>query len=715
MDKIGKLGSKYEGELAQQQWERAFRGVKGSGGSTPNPKSAGYFVTHAFHDKKMLVHGKSDVQPKLLEKEYRGNQDFVLLPGNMAVRITELHDSFTFLPAVGDSVRSSSLYESEHALYEPAKLILGSAPATSASAKSQEDPVQGNVNGEKSSNTPKLLVSTQIWLGDEKIDYPIYSNDLEAIRWLGDIVTTENIVRSFQNTANLIDKFAEIGMFIASLHPLVGAIMTGVELAQFARLLQSDEFRSQLTALVDDPTSYIEDLLVRMLEQFEPSNLFDAMMNGHFDTPSFLEKTKGKKPPKMTGGLNGRKMNRMFTRVRRVGAVAALKLESFQQKIQGPVRSAQEELATHPRVAALVSWAGENVNHLDDYKQIIDDHPIAGPIFEAYEAYQNNKSAESFEEFSGAVGDMQKRVAEAMTQMQNFSLPKTILPQDMIVAAMVELMLVLVKKTGRYGKIVYALGKVLTEGLESAGLYQPLIEMAGKLVKDSKGDPNIWWQTKIVPRLEEPLRRTMKDASTQLYNAFSTAPVIKTFFPRKGFPTGGSVTPEESDDGLFDDPRVASAVPEMEGKDIESVSIPYDVFKELPGSFFDSVKAHNKKKEEAKEQAFDVDDFEKRTEEQKLKERTETGQHGMEAAKAFKKASRHVAADGGPTIGSVTPPVGASTPGRSLPAALKSNTERGFGHDLSNVRLHQDRQTDVLTRSLGADALTSGKSYLHAI
>jgi len=68
-----------------------------------------------------------------------------------------------------------------------------------------------------------------------------------------------------------------------------------------------------------------------------------------------------------------------------------------------------------------------------------------------------------------------------------------------------------------------------------------------------------------------------------------------------------------------------------------------------------------------------------------------------------------VGLEGGPVGGEISSQIDSMRgSGNGLDSAFREKMESGFGHDFSDVRIHQDSQSDVLNRQMTAKAFTTG-------
>ena len=68
-----------------------------------------------------------------------------------------------------------------------------------------------------------------------------------------------------------------------------------------------------------------------------------------------------------------------------------------------------------------------------------------------------------------------------------------------------------------------------------------------------------------------------------------------------------------------------------------------------------------------------------------------------------------VGLEGGPVGGEISSQIDSMRGnGNGLDSAFREKMESGFGHDFSDVRIHQDSQSDVLNRQMTAKAFTTG-------
>lgn len=643
--------------------------------------------------------------------------------GTLSMKIVKIHQDFTYMPGIGDRLTASASWMGGHALYIPGQVFVG----VSASDQSDLDSLKATHEEDPkllSFETPKEsfgapLVDIEIWENNALFSkFSVHAGDINGSRsglnWMAGVVHSITSSEKLASMAADIELFAHAILFAASIFPPTALAVTAAEVTAFlATILGDKEFREAIESIASDPIESVKHAASELKAQFTIERLFDLLMNGNFEPDRFLGAAtlRGKKRSnKLTRGT----MARVLTRLKRIGAVLALRLEGFQEAVQGPVHRIEYLMAKHPRLATMLEWLAVNLRYLKDPELVLFKHPIAGPIYEAYLLYRQLGRDEGGQEGSMAtigqpLSQASSHLQSGLDRMANFQLPATILPLDLAIEALVDIALKLMPKTGKIG-IARALGQMAQGGLKSTGTNTVVYGFLADKIENTWADPNVYWRSEVVPQLGPPVRSAIQSAADTIGEKLAAAPLIGDYFGndrvknakipvppehRAKLPTSqaagtANVTISEEADEDFDSAHVADLVPDESGMS-EGRGLSYSDIRELPDAFFEGIP----KKPAA------------------TTPQSSTGQETPPPAGSPSLTPAGASAPGALSPTGHSSSAFASAGGAPLSPGHRADAERQFGHDLSHVRLHQGPDSWAATAQRGADGLTvSNHVYL---
>ena len=639
--------------------------------------------------------------------------ELIPMRGPLSMKIVHIHQDFTYLPGVGDRETASAKWQSQHALYIPAQVFVGvSAGNESELGNLQpthtEDPTIFSFEAPKDSRGVPL-VDVEIWEGNSLFSkFTVHAGDIYGLRsglnWLTGTVHNAAASEKFASMAADIEMFAHAILFAASIFPPTALAVTAAEtLAFLAQVLGNPEFKEALESIAKDPKESVEHAASELKALFTIPRLFDLLLNGNFEPDRFLGAAtlRGRKrSDKLTRGS----MARVLTRVKRIGAVLAIRLERFQEAVQGPIHRVEYLMGKHARLATMVEWLGDHLRDLSDPEGVVLRHPMAGPIYESYLLYRHLGRDEGGASIIGEpLGEAATHLQSGLDRMGHLELPATILPLDLAIEALVDIAIRLAPKTGKVG-IARALAKMAQEGLRATGANTTVYSFLAEKIQGSWADPNRYWRSEVVPQLGPEVKGAIQSAADSLGQHLRAAPLIGDYFgndrvanakvaipathravlPNALAAATANVSASEDADEEFDSAHVADLVPEESGM-TEMRELSYSDVREMPDAFFEGI--------------------------QKQPPASTPAPSGSTGQGNPPSGSPSLTPGGASGLGPPTPSGHASSafasPGGALLApSHRAEAERQFGHDFSHVRLHQGAESWPATAQRGADGLT---------
>ena len=673
----------------------------------------GKLISHLSPGFPLFTVGKIQEANAREKDQSEHKSELIPMSGPLTMKIVNIHQDFTFLPGVGDRETASAKWQSQHALYIPAQVFVGVSASDESELESlpptaTEDPTIFSFEAPKDRGKP--LVDVEIWEGNTLFSkFTVHAGDIYGLRsglnWLTGTVHNAAASEKFASMAADIEMFAHAILFAASIFPPTALAVTAAEtLAFLGKILGDPEFKEALESIAKDPIESLEHAASELKAHFTIERLFDLLLNGNFEPDRFLGAAtlRGKKrSDKLTRGS----MARVLTRVKRIGAVLAIRLERFQEAVQGPVHRVEYLMGKHPRLATMVEWLGGHLRDLSDPESMVFRHRIAGPLYESYLLYrQLGRDEDGASMIGQPLGETAAHLQKGLDRMGHLELPATILPLDLAIEALVDLAIKLAPKTGKVG-IARALLKMAQEGLRATGANTAVYGFLAEQIQGSWADPNRYWRSEVVPQLGPPVRSAIQSAADSVSRHLAAAPLIGDYFgndrvkhakmaipathratlPNALAAATANVSASEDADQEFDSAHVADLVPAESGMS-EARELSYSDVREMPDAFFEGI--------------------------QKQPPASTPAPGGGPAEQAKPPSGSPSLTPGGASgSGPLTPGGHASSAfaapaGAPLAPSHRSEVERQFGHDFSHVRLHQGPESWAATTRRGADGLT---------
>lgn len=697
-DRIQTVLERLEGHLTDYRWRLSISASRGE------KKLFSHVMGHSAVEGAELIQQRN-ASARAADPDAEAEPDYIDLGGGLRVRIARIHQDFTYLPGIGDTARARNPETSRFARYLNGEVYLG---VTASSLSDLESHTAATV--EDPDGTPPVaagastaaLVDVEVLHGEQVLSrFTIHANQLgggrSELNWLATVVHQKAEAQHWAAMGAVLEGYGNLLLTIASFYPPIGIGLAAVEILNFWDDIRNNpEFRAQLEQLIQEPVETLTNFASAMTEHFSMSGLFDIAMNGHFDAPAFAQRS-----PRQRRGrpMGGRKVAKIFTRLKRIAAVTAVRLERYQEGVQGPIHSAEGELAEHPRLATITHWAGQHAEDLDDPLSLVLRHPIAGPIYEAYALFRRSGSAAdaSFGTLHEPVNNLARGIEGGLNQMKEFQLPQTIVPLRFMIDAAIELMLAILRRGRGRVRVVGYLADLLKEGSDAIGTTDPLLRALEELIRGSWQDPNTWWADHILPLLQAPIESSIQSGGTQINDLLVQVPILgdylghdsmagnapalaNTVNPPVVDPSGVSATANPELDAAFDSARVAELVPEVEFH--EEVGMPsYGQISGLPDAFLEGM----------------VDPA------------NPDPAAGTANPAAGPAVSPRLAPDQDGTLIASQPsePSMAAPVAEPLAPSIRDNAETRFGQSFDDVRVHRGADASALTAAHHAEALTA--------
>lgn len=514
----------------------------------------------------------------------------------MDIKLIEVLTNFSFLPGTGDRTGASG-QDGNFALFSPGKLFLDPVTENNwqfQTAYAEENPrARGTTPPVKPPIPQEVdLVRIQIFSGETPVTEPfnITSHQLggsqAGLTWLTHTIHRRANIQSLEALADVIEGFGQAMMFVVSLHPAGRYAVAIVEAIQLVNeILEGDSFVQQLEALKNEPVETIERVAESIAERFTLDGLFDMLLNGNFNAPDFANRSTqgGQRSQNLnpSGGRRSRsKIQRILARVRRLGVVAALRLEAFQSQVQRPIRVMEGNIAQNPVMGSLLSWMGNNAESLisgdpDAFEDIILQHRILGPIYELYLLHQEREAMRlgglDETDFMGTLGSslggFVTQFNEALENAATFELPEEIVPLEMAIDALIEAIIHgLQNVRNTKARIAAEAAELLKEGADELGLTEYVESYLASELQDTPVDPNYYWKNYILPPLQDPIQETIRSSARQVGQLLDTMPIVGPLLQDNGgLPSAEGVQASVTTSSELDDAFESSAADNLAG------------------------------------------------------------------------------------------------------------------------------------------------------
>ena len=300
----------------------------------------GTLVSHLSPGFPLFTVGKIQEANAKEKDQSEHKSELIPMRGPLSMKIVNIHRDFTFLPGIGDRETASAEWQSQHALYIPAQVFVGVSASQESDlekleATQTEDPTILSFQAPKESQGVPL-VDIEIWEGDALFSkFTVHAGDIQGLRsglnWLTGVVHNTAASEKFASMAADIEFFAHALLFAASVFPPTALAVTAAEVIAFlVQILANPEFKEALESIAQDPIESLEHAASELKAHFTIERLFDLLMNGNFEPDRFLGAAtlRGKK---RSNNLTRGSLAKVLTRVKRIGAVLAVRLEGFQE------------------------------------------------------------------------------------------------------------------------------------------------------------------------------------------------------------------------------------------------------------------------------------------------------------------------------------------------------------------------------------------------
>ncbi len=323
--------------------------------------------------------------------------------------------------------------------------------------------------------------------------------DLELLMFLNNVIANRAFQLSMEGIGEGIEFAAELTLDAAEFIPGAGqALMVARIVYEVTQFLMSDEFDDMLAVVRGQP---VEELIA--LGERLATDLFDTdtiwqflLFNGSAIDYLREERRDPRRERVARRGRRGSKFSRIARSIGRIPIHFYDRLNAVRARTVPRVRNIQTFVASRPRVAFGLEVAsgiasgvpvfGIDINNLDDVFAAMDD-PQAS---------------------------LDAKLTEMLSAIDQFELPDAPIPNDLIIAAMIEFILERLKRMGKIGKAI----RLLLPILRMTGAIDEIGQLIASAMAGSAVDPNLYWQRELKPQVADAFTRAKRDFVTTANN-----------------------------------------------------------------------------------------------------------------------------------------------------------------------------------------------------
>ena len=357
-------------------------------------------------------------------------------------------------------------------------------------------------------------------------DHLLERGNLKA---LSDAMLNYSISKDMGELADALESGAMFMIDVMELIPAIGQEM------MIARLtINMITFGNQIPRIADalkkDPIGYLTNAAEKLANKYlKPENIILFFLLGKGLEP--LGNPDERKPaPDTTSNLKIKgKLAKVISALRKIALRLADALRWIRLRVAGPVRSLQSSLVTRPKLGWLLHRAIDALFMLGRlfpsngatkeermYAVLMELVPIGTSMPETGTDEDKQTSASGM--LSSVSGEMKDhgsffkdQLDSVLDHLVEVSVPKQIFPLDKIIGAVIDYFL------GRLGAKV----KMAKRVLEHTDIYQQFLDKISSALKDlvtgSKVDPNYYWQTLVLDKVDEFLIDARKQLIEEVY------------------------------------------------------------------------------------------------------------------------------------------------------------------------------------------------------
>ncbi|WP_419913169.1 DUF4157 domain-containing protein [Hoeflea sp.] len=402
-----------------------------------------------------------------------------------AVQIVRIFKPFTFLPAYGrgdDQILPPTLLDAEHKTIKP---------------------------------TGDVLVRIRIGSG-EPIDITdrLTGLDLELLMFLNDAVANRAFYLSMVGIGEAIEEAAILTLDLAEFIPGAGqVIMVGRIVFEVGQFLLSDEFDDMLDIVRGQPAEALMELKAKLDTDLLNTDAIWQFLLFSGTAIDYLDEPRPDPQNRRNRRRRGRrgKFSRIADSIGKIPKHFYDRLNAVRKRTIPQVRNVQTFVASHQNVARGLEIAsglavgirpdGLNIDEIEDNISSAGD---IGPAFT-------------------------EKINAMLSAIDKIELPDELIPNDLVVAAMIEFILERLKRMGRLGKAV----RVVLPILRATGAIDKIGEEVAEALAGTGVDPNKYWQDKIKPDIAEAFARAKAEFAATANRQL------------EDFGLGGGITPGE--------------------------------------------------------------------------------------------------------------------------------------------------------------------------
>jgi Domain of unknown function (DUF4157) len=380
--------------------------------------------------------------------------------------------------------------------------------------------------------TKKLLPPTTELFEMRVNDRPmiVYARDVELLDDIWRAVEEKAFQLSMDNLLQAMSDIATLAVDLVELVPGAGqAVMVGRIVLSVATFLASADFEDIKAIVTGELVEQVTGLIAGLEAMLDPDEIWMFLLFGSDN--ALLHKLAntggGAKKPRPVTRKPGR-LGRLLRALLSLGALIARQVEMMRERIQPPLRSAQSFVVTHPIVGMVVNLAAAAL--------------AMGPAIAEGVTWLGEFANDPAKVFA-------QKVEGLVSVIEHFELPTEIIPNAVLVAAILGLLL------DRFG----AKGKIIRRILDATGAMGEISQMVSDALPEAAKPNRIWVET-LKPLVDKVLNDLRREFIDGIYGALELIGVTTAHKPdHKPITAKGVPGPDHEEDAA--EPALAPGFP----------------------------------------------------------------------------------------------------------------------------------------------------------
>ncbi|WP_136656728.1 DUF4157 domain-containing protein [Nitratireductor sp. XY-223] len=315
--------------------------------------------------------------------------------------------------------------------------------------------------------------------------------DIALLMFLNDAIANRAFHLSMEGIGEAIEEAALLALDAAEFIPGAGqAIMVGRIIFEVGQFLLSDEFDDMLAVVRGQPVEELMAIAENLATDFFDTDVIWQFLLFNGTAIQYLDEVRSDpRRERVRRRGRGSKFSRIVMSIGQIPRHLYKRLNAVRARTVPRVRNIQTFVASHPNVAGGLEIAAAFARGVPVFG--LDPHEVRGLL----------QAAEDPE------ASLKAKLTGMLDAIDKFELPDDPIPNDLIIAAMIEFILERLKRMGRIGKAI----RVVLPILRVTGAIDEIGQQLANAMAGSAIDPNLVWQREI----KEKVGKAFKEAKQE--------------------------------------------------------------------------------------------------------------------------------------------------------------------------------------------------------